>query len=198
MMPRMAARRLKAPRRLILYYFMSPYLSDQEAKRFRFEMSELCVRNQFELVELFIDRGPPKRRVEDYPALRRVAQGEADGILVVRSPLYERGAVPDRLESFCAEGPSDYLSKERLAKGGMLPAPPLREPPRRVPARRRAVALLRTGLTLRAVAEALTAESYRRRDGEPWTLEAVAELLGVAVFPERSDEKASAAKPSAP
>ncbi|MFO0578658.1 MAG: hypothetical protein U1A78_32040 [Polyangia bacterium] len=195
----MAARRLPAPRRLVLYYFMSPYLSDKEAKRFRFEMSELCVRNQLELVELVIDRGPPKRRVEDYPALRRVAQGEADGVLVVRSPLYGRGPVPDLLESFCAEGPSEYLSKERLARGGMLPPPlPPRESPRRVPARRRALALLRTGLTLRAVAESLTAERYRRRDREPWTVERVAELLGVAVFPERSTEKAPGAKTSAP
>lgn len=69
------------------------------------------------------EQGPPKRRVSDYPSLARIARGEADGVLVVRSPLFRRVCTAERLERLCPEGPSGWLTAAALEAAGLLPKP---------------------------------------------------------------------------
>lgn len=132
-------------------------------------------------VETVVDRGPLKRRAADYPVLARVARGEADGVLVVRSPLYERGRGEDRLERLCPEGPSGWLSADALAEAGLLPRIH-KVAARRPSARQRAASLRASGLSLQQIAQALASEGYRRRGGSSWSVESVAELFGVSVL----------------
>lgn len=107
--------------RVIIYVFASPYLVGAAEDGFRADMVELCAKEDLQLVEIVVDHGPPKRRASDYPVLSRVARDEADGVLVVRSALFVRSRLPDKLERLCPDGPSGWLSAGELKGAGMLP-----------------------------------------------------------------------------
>lgn len=143
---------------------------------------ELCAKAGMHLVEIVVDHGPPKRRASEYPALARVARGEAHALLVVRSALFARGRVVDRLERLCPEGSPGWLTADALREAGMLPRRvrvQRAERPTR-PAKGRAAELHAAGLSLRQVVQVLESEGYRRRGGLSWNMESVAAVLGVA------------------
>lgn len=179
-------RRMSAPRpdqpRVIVYSFSSPYLAGEAAQDFRADMLALCAKEDLRLVEVVIDHGPPKRRPEEYPALTRVALGEADGLLIVRSPLYRRTRPADRLEKLCPAGASAWLTADELRAAGMLPQQSRDASRGRPGVKRRAAALRAAGLSLAQIGQALGSEGYQTRDGAHWSAESVAKLLGVVLL----------------
>lgn len=166
--------------RVIIYVFASPYLVGAAEDGFRADMVELCVKEDLDLVEIVVDHGPPKRHASEYPALARVARGEADGVLAVRSALFQRGQFADRLEELCPEGPSAWLPAEALKEGGMLPKRPKAPRRRRTSAKRRVAELRAMGLSSQQILQVLQSEGYRRRGNLPWT-ESAAGLLGLTM-----------------
>lgn len=170
------------PPRVIIYCFSSPFLVGDAADGFCTDMLALCAKEDLHLVDVVIDRGPPKRRPQDYPALVRVARGEADGVLVVRSVFFRRGRIADRLEKLCPKGDGFWLPAEVLDEAGMLPRLDRLTPDRRPALRQRAGELRSAGLSLPQIGAALSSEGYRRRDGLPWSAETVAKLFGITVI----------------
>jgi hypothetical protein len=143
---------------------------------------ELCAKAGMHLVEIVVDHGPPKRRASEYPALARVARGEADALLVMRSALFTRGRAADRLKRLCPEGSPGWLTAEALREAGMLPRRARvhwTERPRR-PAKQRADELRAAGLSLRQVVQVLESEGYRRRGGLSWNEETAGAVLGIS------------------
>lgn len=171
------------PPRVLIYVFASSYLFEEAEQGLRADLAEMCIKENLRLVDIVVDRGPPKRRISDYPALARIARGEADGVIVVRSPLYRRVGAVDRLEGLCPEGPSGWLTAADLEAGGLLPKRIKAAVPRRPSVKRRAAALRGLGLNLRQIGQTLTAEGYQRPDGLPWSAESVAKLMGIFVLP---------------
>lgn len=169
--------------RVLIYVFASSYLFEEAEQGLRADLAEMCIKENLRLVDIVVDRGPPKRRVSDYPALARIARGEADGVIVVRSPLYRRGGAADRLEKLCPEGPSGWLTATDLEAAGLLPKRLTRSAPRRRTVKQRAAALRALGLNLRQIGQTLAAEGYQRPDGLPWSTESVAKLMGIFVLP---------------
>lgn len=169
------------PPRVLIYVFASDYLFDEAEQGLRDDLRALCIKENLRLVDIVVDRGPPKRRASDYPALACITRGEADGVIVVRSPLFQRGPVADRLETLCPDGPSGWLTADDLAAARLLPKPRA-DAPRRPTVKRRAVSLRASGLNLRQIGQALASEGYERRDGLPWSAQSVAELLGLSVL----------------
>lgn len=168
--------------RVIVYVFASPFLQFGEAEQgLRADMLALCAKEDLHLVDVVIDYGPPKRRPEEYPALARVAQGEADGVLVTRSCFVPQVRVIDRLERLCA-GESTWLPRDVLAEAGMLPRQTRDAPRRRPGVKRRAVILRASGLGLAQIGHVLMAEGYRAPSGIPWSARSIAKLLGVSVL----------------
>ena len=167
--------------RVIVYVFASPYLSGAAEDVTRAGLVELCAKAGMHLVEIVVDHGPPKRRASKYPALARVARGEADALLVMRSALFTPGRAVDRLERLCPQGSPCWLTAEALREAGMLPRRSRAhgtERPNR-PAKQRAAELRAAGLSLRQVVQVLESEGYRRRGDLSWNIESVAALLGI-------------------
>lgn len=129
------------PPRVLIYVFATSYLFEEAEEGLRANLVDICRKENLSLLEIVVDRGPPKRRASDYPALARLARGEADLVLVVRSPLYQRKRPADRLEHLCQEGPSGWFTAEVLTAAGLLPKPRKARPRRRPTVARRAAAL---------------------------------------------------------
>lgn len=142
---------------------------------------ELCAKAGMHLVEIVVDHGPPKRRASEYPALARVARGEADALLVMRSALFTRGRAVDRLERLCPEGSPGWLTAAALKAAGLLPRRAGLQGAERTrrPAKQRAAELRAARLSLRQVVQVLESEGYRRRGGLSWSVESVAALLQI-------------------
>ncbi len=177
---------LSARPRVIVYVFASQLVSPQEDGTLVAQVEQICAEENVKCVDTVVDRGPAKRRGEQYPILARLARQDVDALLVVRSPLYERSVPADCLEALCPEGPFAWLSAEELRDAGLLPtvrpAAPRR---RRPPAGQRARALRAQGLGLRQIGNTLTLEGYRPVPAAPaaaWTAARVATLLGLAVL----------------
>lgn len=171
------------PPRVLIYVFASSYLFEEAEQVLRADLAEMCIKENLRLVDIVVDRGLPKRRISDYPALAWLARGEADGVLVVRSPLYRRVGAADRLERLCPEGPSGWLTAADLEAAGLLPKRLKGSAPRRTSVKRRAASLRGRGLNLRQIGQTLTAEGYQRPDGLPWSAESVAKLMGIFALP---------------
>lgn len=172
-----------AKARVLIYVFASAYLLDDAIEKLRADLADMCRREDLQLIQIVIDRGPPKRSPTHYPVLDRILRGQADGVLVVRSALYQRGRPADRLERLCPKGPAGWLTVADLQAGGLLPKP--RKPvfKRRPSLLRRTAKLRDQGLNLRQLGQTLAAEGYQRPDGLPWSAESVAKLLGIFVLP---------------
>lgn len=170
------------PTRVLIYVFASSYLFEEAEQGLRADLAEMCIKENLRLVDIVVDRGPAKRRVSDYPALARIARGEADGVIVVRSPLYRRVGAADRLEKLCPEGPSGWLTAADLEAGGLLPKR-IKRAPGRPTAKQRAASMRALGLNLRQIGQTLVAEGYQRPDGLQWSTESVAKLMGIFVLP---------------
>lgn len=170
------------PPRVLIYVFATSYLFEEAEEGLRADLADICRKENLCLLAIVVERGPPKRRASDYPALARLGRGEADAVLVVRSPLYQREYPADRLEMLCPEGPSGWLTAKDLTAAGLLPKP-RKARPRRPTVERRAAALYAMGLDLRHIGETLTAEGYRHPDGLPWSSENVAKLIGSFALP---------------
>lgn len=168
--------------RVLIYVFATSYLFDEAEKGLCADLAEICRKENLALLEIVVDRGPPKRRASDYPVLARLARGEADLVLVVRSPLYQREHPADRLEQLCPEGPSGWLTAEDLGAAGLL-SKPRKARPRRPAVERRAAALHAVGLDLHHIGQTLTTEGFRHPDGLPWSPENVAKLIGIFALP---------------
>lgn len=176
--------------RVVVYVFASPYLRGAAEDVLRARLVELCSKAGINLVEIVVDHGPPKRRASEYPTLARVARGEADGVMVMRSALFKRGRAVDRLELLCPEESPGWLPADVLKAAGMLPKRRKVVPQAKRPVRRRAAELRSAGLSLRQVVQVLEAEGYRRRGGMPWNQETVEALLGVPSMEEgRCEER---------
>jgi hypothetical protein len=172
-----------APPRVIVYVFASPQLVGSEDAQLLADVEKICAEEGVVLVDSIVDRGPPKSPREHYPVLARLQRGDADLLLIVRSPFYRRGDVADALESCCAEGPFGWLSKDDLRRADLLP--PARTSIRRRPrvsVRSRARALRAQGLDLRRIGQTLAAEGYGPPAGARWTAGAVAKLLGMVLM----------------
>jgi len=117
--------------RVIVYVYASPELPGDEDRALAADIEAICGQEGLTLVDRVVDRGPPKRRRSQYPVLARLLRGEADVLLVVRSPLYCRGALADRLEAAAAAGPFAWLSVAELQAAGLLPAAPATRRPQR-------------------------------------------------------------------
>lgn len=199
MMPAMRDR-LSARPRVIVYVFASQLVSTEEDSALVAQVEQICVEEDVACLGTVIDRGPAKQRCEQYPSLARVARGDVDALLVVRSPLYERSFPADRLEELCPEGPFAWMSADELRDAELLPAvaaAPRRR--RRPPVAQRARALRAQGLGLRQIGSALAREGYRpeaEAEAEAaggWTAAQVATLLGLAVLQGGGGESEAAA-----
>jgi hypothetical protein len=192
--------------RVIVYVYGSPLLGGTPDVELGEDVARICAQEGVLLVDRVIDRGPPKSHPEQYPALVRLARGEADLLLVVRSPLYHanRGAGRDCLEAACEPGPFAWLSLGELRQAGLLPQlPKLAQPHRRrsrSPVVQRARALRSQGLGLRGIGQALRTEGYVAPGGASWSAGSVARLLGLEVMVggkaerQRTPEKADGAE----
>ena len=168
--------------RVIVYVFACPLLPGDEDDELGAELEQVCAQEGVVMVDRVVDRGPPKSRAAEYPVLGRLSRGEADALLVVRSPMYRRGAVADRLEAVSEQGPFAWLSVAELRQADLLP-PALPTRVRRRPSvAKRAVALRAQGQTLPQIGQTLTAEGYRAPAGAAWTAASVAKLLGIVVM----------------
>lgn len=184
MMRRMRAGSPPLPR-VIVYVFACPLLPDDEDDSLGSELSRVCEQEGVMMVDRVVDRGPPKSRGDEYPVLARLQRGDAEALLVVRSPLYRRGAVVDALEGLSAPAPFTWLTVDELRKAKLLPAAHAgrrARTPRRPAVGKRALALRAQGHALRLIGQTLTDEGYRAPKGAPWSAAQVAKLLGIEVM----------------
>lgn len=175
---------LSARPRVIVYVFASQLVPAEEDGELVAQVAEICAQEDVTCLDTIVDRGPAKQHREQYPILARLAGEEADALLVVRSPLYERSVPADLLEAVCPAGPFVWLSADELRDADLLPAPAPRGPRRRrrPSAAQRARALRAQGLGLRQIGSTLTLEGYRPAPAAAWTAARVATLLGLAVL----------------
>lgn len=181
----------------MVYVFASPALGEKQDAALIAEVERICAEEEVLCVGTVVDRGPPKQRGEQYPALAKIVGEDVDALLVVRSPLYTPAAVRDRLETACPPGPFAWLSAAELRTSGLLPPLPApRRRKQRPKVAQRARTLRAQRLSLRQIGQVLTAEGYAPSSGAGWTAAEVATLLGIAVL-DGGDEK-SADRPAPP
>lgn len=185
------------PLRVIIYIFASSKLFDG-SRELQERVRRECLAEGFDPVEIYVDRGPPKTRFKQYPALLMMDYGSADALVVVRSPMYQRDGVSDWLESQCPEGPFVCLGASELRARRILP--PLIADRRRErkaarkhkqtvaptlpqPVTQRATALHAQGLSVRQISQILADEGHPPPSGAAaWSIESVAQLLGLRVL----------------
>lgn len=163
------------PARLIAQVFTKQPPSLQDRASLHARLATLCAENGADLTDLLFEAERPSRCPSDYPALVRVARGEADGIVLTRLPLsLSPRKSRDRL---CAllEGPIRLVSAQELRERGLLPTLP--HEPSLEDAARRAAELRAAGHSLRQVAQILHDEGYRTARDRTWHAGTVEALL---------------------
>jgi hypothetical protein len=80
-------------------------------------------------VDFCVDLGVPKQRPEEYPALELLRRGEADALIVSRTPMFGKTDRRDLLQRLCMpdDVPIALLGVEELRELGLLPPPGLAE-----------------------------------------------------------------------
>src|SRR5262249_22494053 len=105
-----------------LYVFASRYFHDGEDHQLQAQLGQHCKENGYWPVDMYIDRGPPKGQFSDYPVLQSLVTGDAEALVVVRTPGYRRDGVADWLEATCPAGSFVRLWVAELCAEGLLPA----------------------------------------------------------------------------
>lgn len=111
------------PLRLVVHAIIRIEIFPALIKRLKDQIAGLCAKQGMVMTEFFIDVGVPKRRPEDYPALDVLRRGQADILLVSRTPLFSKGQRRDLLERLCLpdDTPIALLPVTRLRELGLLP-----------------------------------------------------------------------------
>lgn len=87
----------------------------------RAQLLRLTAGTQMHIVDIVLDGGPPKTRVDEYPALQRIADGEADALWLGRSAKLRRPQTADLLEAACRPEPMAFVTAAELRELGLLP-----------------------------------------------------------------------------
>lgn len=130
------------------------------------------------LVDLLLDRGYPKGDPVEHESLRRIAKGEADGVMLMRLPVTMTGEQSRDVLLKHLDGPIRFLNAAELAELGLLPGGTRYKPHRTLTdAARLAAALHAAGMPLRAIASHLDAEGFCTARGGNWHAATVTQLL---------------------
>src|SRR5689334_22138815 len=111
------------PLRLVVHAIIRIEIFPALVKRLKDQIAALCDQQGMVLADFFIDIGVPKRRPEDYPALDVLRRGQADVLLVSRTPLFSKGKRRDLLERLClpVDQPIALVPVARLRELELLP-----------------------------------------------------------------------------
>lgn len=114
------------PLRLVVHAIIRIEIFPALIKRLKDQIANLCAKQGMVMTDFFIDVGVPKRRPEDYPALDVLRRGQADILLVSRTPLFTKSQRRDLLERLCLpeDSPIAFLPVARLRELGLLPEEP--------------------------------------------------------------------------
>jgi hypothetical protein len=76
------------PLRLVVHAIVRIEIYPALIQRLKAQIAALCAKQGMVMTDFFIDIGVPKRRPEDYPVLDVLRRGEADVLLVSRTPMF--------------------------------------------------------------------------------------------------------------
>lgn len=167
-----------APQRIIAHIFMKTELPSAHIAKMRTQMEGICEAEGHALVDLIIDRGPPKRDAAEHASLLRIARGEADGLMLSQMPLTLTPKKSADVLLSHLDGPIVFLKAAELAERGLLPGGTKYTQHRSLTdAASRAVELHAEGMSLRDIAGRLHAEGFRPLRGGEWFPASIAKLL---------------------
>lgn len=182
------------PARLIVQVFTKAELSEKEVSKLRAQIAEGIEAQGRRLVDLVIDRGPPKRDPAEHESLVRIARGDADGIALFTFPLKLSPKKSADVLGSHLKGPWLSLTAAELADRGLLPGGTRYQPERKkkdlaaqavgtpqpIWAAAARAAQLRgqhPPMSFRKIAEHLEAEGFRPARGGKWFAHTVGQLL---------------------
>lgn len=182
------------PARIIVQIFTKEALEPAQYESIREQMARLLAEQGKRLIDLVVDHGPAKSDPAEHSSLVRIAQGEADGIVLCSSPVrFTPKNSADILEKHLS-GPLVLLNAADLADRGLLPGGTL-YPPRPGHARtsaldatpdeprplwqaaQRAAELRAKHFSLNEIARQLALEGFRPPRSGKWYASTVVNLL---------------------
>lgn len=169
---------LTIPPRIIAHLFASKAYSPEEITSLRTQLEKVCEEQGRALVDLILDYGPAREDPGHHQSLQRIAQGDADGILIMRLPLTLQPNKSRDVLGRHLDGPLLFLNAAELAERGLLPGGTKYTPHRTLADAAHFAGMLRNaGLSLRAIASRLEAEGFCTPRGTKWYAATVAQLL---------------------
>lgn len=166
------------PPRIIAHVFTKKAYSPDEVAKLQTRLAQACEAHGRSLVDLIFDRGPIRQDPADHVSLQRIANGDADGILILQLPATMTPRKSRDVLGRYLDGPLRFLCAAELAEYGLLPGGTRYTPHRSLAdAARFAHRLRESGLSLRAIASRLAEEGFRTSRGATWYPASVAQLL---------------------
>jgi hypothetical protein len=105
-------------------------MRDANVDNLRAQIAPIASSANMKIVDVVVDAGPPKRHPSEYPILSRLARGEADVLLLGRSPRLRRSPDRDLLESKCQPQPMAFFTVAELRALGLFPTGAAEQKPR--------------------------------------------------------------------
>lgn len=166
------------PPRIIAHIFTKQNIPAEQLEKLRAQLSATCEAQGRALVDIIVDQAGAKSDPAEHESLRRIARGDADGVMLMQLPLT---MTPDKSRDVLRsqlDGPVRFLTAADLAERGLLPGG-TRYTPHRTPADAAHLArMLRSaGLSLRTIASRLDAEGFRTPGGGRWFASTVAKMI---------------------
>lgn len=169
---------LPIPPRIIAHVFTQKVYSADEIAKLQHRLAQVCEEHGRSLIDLIFDRGPIRQDPAHHISLRRIAQGDADGILIMQLPTTMTPRKSQDVLGRHLDGPLRFLNAAELAEHGLLPGGTRYAPHRSLTdAAHFARRLREAGLSLRAIASRLEEEGFRTSRGATWYPATVSQLL---------------------
>ena len=97
------------PPRIIAHIFAKQNIPAQQLDELRARLSATCEEQGRRLVDIIVDYGGPRFDPADHKSLRRIARGDADGVMLMQLPFDD---VPRQEAATCcartSTGPYDF------------------------------------------------------------------------------------------
>lgn len=166
------------PPRIIAHIFTKQNIPADELEKLRTRLSATCEEQGRTLVDIVVDQGAAKFDPAEHKSLRRIARGDADGVMLMQLPLTMS---PDKSRDVLRshlDGPLRFLTAADLAERGLLPGGTKYTPHRTTEDAAHLARMLRSaGLSFRTIASRLSAEGFRAPRGGRWFASTVAKLI---------------------
>ena len=114
-----------APLRVVVHAIIKIEITPSLIRNLKAQLARVFASKGMIFADFCIDLGVPKQSPEEYPALELLRRGEADALIVSRTPMFEQVDRRDLLQRLCLpdDMPIALLGTEHLRELGLLPSP---------------------------------------------------------------------------